>query len=199
MGQVTARLDRHDKAVRRLGPPPGECVRSGEPVERAVVLDRAIPDRVVLQPVALREARRVQHAPPVAVLPARGTDQNGHRRNPASFPRYSPMLPQRCGPSAAAGHGSRTAIPHTCGDAGKGTCVTGNLKASDSVTVKPARAMALSVSRLTWHPPTISGHTVASSTRWTRCKPGVSAWTCSMKRNWPPGRTTLCISRNAAR
>src|SRR5215471_5322231 len=103
MGQVAARLDRHDKAVRRLGPPRGERVRGGEAVERAVVLDRAIPARVVLQPVALREARRVEHAPPVAVLPARGTDPNRHRRDPASFP---PLLPPYSPPMARPGRPS---------------------------------------------------------------------------------------------
>src|SRR5215471_18884700 len=102
MGQVAARLDRHDKAVRRLGPPRGERVRGGEPVERAVVLDRAIPARVVLQPVALREARRVEHAPPVAVLPARGTDPNRHRRATASFPPLFIMLLLRSRPERPA-------------------------------------------------------------------------------------------------
>ena len=65
-------------------------------------------------------------------------------------------------------------MPHTCGEEGTGIRVTGNRKASDCVTVKPAPAMTLSVSRLTWHPPPSGGHTVASSIRWARRRPGVS-------------------------
>src|SRR5207248_7186688 len=83
---------------------------------------------------------------------------------------------------AAERHGSRVAIPQTCGAAGGGIRLCGKRNASDWTTVNPAPAIVASVSRLTWHPPPNAGHTVASSTRCTRRRPEVPARTCSMKR-----------------
>jgi len=59
-------------------------LRAGQPVERAVVLDRRVLAGVVLQPPALPHAGRVQHLPPVAILPAGGADKNRHRRTQPS-------------------------------------------------------------------------------------------------------------------
>src|SRR5258708_16731021 len=87
MGEVAVRLERHHEALRGPGAPVGEGLRAWQPVERAVVLDRGVPARVGLQPAALRHAGRIQHAPPVAGLPAGSTPENKH--SPISLPAPS--------------------------------------------------------------------------------------------------------------
>src|SRR6266700_1331467 len=64
--------------------------------------------------------------------------------------------------------------------------------------VKPARLIAMAVSRLRWQPPIRCGHIVASRARWMRARPAVSARTCSRKHSTPPGLSTRRISASAA-
>src|SRR5262245_13966507 len=58
--------------------PVGEGLACGQPVERAVVLHRGIPGRVVFEPALLWHVGWVEHAAPMAVLPARGSDEYAH-------------------------------------------------------------------------------------------------------------------------
>src|SRR5262249_31863461 len=61
-----------------------------QPVERAVVLDRAELPGVVLKPPALGDVLGVKGAAPVPVLPARGTDENRHHRHATPAAARSP-------------------------------------------------------------------------------------------------------------
>src|SRR5208283_5322435 len=76
VGEVAAGLDRHHEAVADPLPPAREGLPRRQPVKGPVVLDRGELARVVLQPAVLRDVGRVERAPPVPVLPARGPDQN---------------------------------------------------------------------------------------------------------------------------
>ena len=78
VGQVAARLDRHHEIRRSPLRPRRERLPRRQPVERVVVLHRGELLRVELQPSALRNPRRIQHAPPVPVLPPRRPDQPRH-------------------------------------------------------------------------------------------------------------------------
>ena len=99
VGEVTARLDRHNEIGGDSRLPAGERVAGGEPVEGAVVLDRRVLAGVIRQPVVLRQVRRVQGAAPVAVLPAGGAHDDGHGYGtprgsmPAHVPAPGPVYP----------------------------------------------------------------------------------------------------------
>src|SRR5690606_34588253 len=102
VGEVAARLHGHDEAGRGLFAPPLEHRPLGQPVEGVVHLDRGELLGVPLQPAALGQARGVQHAAPVAVLPSRRADPQRHARSrtpPARAPspgRAGPPRPNTC-------------------------------------------------------------------------------------------------------
>src|SRR6266568_2919732 len=78
MSQVPAGLNSHNETVGGSRPPVCECLMCGQPVESAVVFDRLVLAGIMFQPAALWHIRRVQHAAPVAVLPAGRAHKNGH-------------------------------------------------------------------------------------------------------------------------
>ena len=86
VGDESARLHRDDEPGRRLVPPAFERGALGEAVERVVHLDRAEPLGVVREPVPLRHAIRIEHAPPVVVLPTAGADVRPHLTSPPRSP-----------------------------------------------------------------------------------------------------------------
>ena len=93
--QVPAGLDRHHEPGRGPLRPRRERLPRRQPVERVVVLHGGELFRVELQPPPLRNARRVQHPPPVPVLPSRRPDQPRHAPRLYDPPRERPLCGQR--------------------------------------------------------------------------------------------------------
>src|SRR5258707_3096823 len=72
--------------------PVGECIGRGQPVERAVVVDRRDRRSVVLQPLSGGHALAVEGSAPVAVLPAGRAYHHGHAVVPSRQQAISLLL-----------------------------------------------------------------------------------------------------------
>jgi hypothetical protein len=74
MGKETARLDRIQEVAGRPLPPFVESRSLRQSVERVVDLDSIEVQRVMGEPTSLGQLRRIEAAPPMAVLPSRTAD-----------------------------------------------------------------------------------------------------------------------------
>ena len=81
VGEIAARLDRHDEPVGRLCLPARERLARRQAIERRVRLDGVEVREIEGEPLRGREPGRVEPAAPALVVPARAPDaQPRHRR-----------------------------------------------------------------------------------------------------------------------
>jgi AcrR family transcriptional regulator len=95
VGEVAACLHRHHERRRRRITPRLERTAGRQPVEGRIGFHRVEPLGVGGQPAPLWQARRIQHATPVGVLPSRCSDPQRHRE-PISRPSVARTSPRAC-------------------------------------------------------------------------------------------------------